>query len=98
MGRACSRVGCRADPAVTLSYVYADRMAVVGPLAPVADPHSYDLCAVHGARINAPHGWMLVRHVHPDRSLEEDAADATVSALPDPREIRARLALALGRA
>lgn len=61
MSRPCSKVGC-ADPAsVTLTFVYDDRMAVVGPLAPVADPHAYDLCERHEARLVAPKGWLLAR-------------------------------------
>ena len=29
----------------TLTYVYGDQTAVVGPLATYAEPHTYDLCA-----------------------------------------------------
>lgn len=45
----------------TLTYVYADSTAVVGPLATQAEPHSYDLCTVHAQRLTAPRGWELVR-------------------------------------
>ena len=45
----------------TLTYVYADSTAVVGPLAISAEPHSYDLCPVHAARLTAPLGWELLR-------------------------------------
>jgi hypothetical protein len=31
----------------TLTYVYADSTAVVGPLATHAEPHTYDLCEAH---------------------------------------------------
>ena len=34
-GRGCSRVGCRAMAAMTLTYIYADSTAVVGPLGSV---------------------------------------------------------------
>jgi hypothetical protein len=44
-----------------LTYVYADRAAVLGPLAPVPEPHCYDLCAEHAARLTAPRGWDVVR-------------------------------------
>ncbi len=52
----------------TLTYVYADRAAVVGPLAVHAEPHCYDLCDEHAARLTAPRGWEVVRHEaeHPD--------------------------------
>ncbi len=46
----------------TLTYVYADSTAVVGPLAAFAEPHSYDLCEQHAVRLTAPRGWDLVRH------------------------------------
>jgi hypothetical protein len=46
----------------TLTYVYADSTAVVGPLAAFAEPHSYDLCEAHARGLTAPRGWDLVRH------------------------------------
>lgn len=45
----------------TLTYVYADSTAVLGPLATYAEPHCYDLCADHADRLTAPKGWELVR-------------------------------------
>jgi hypothetical protein len=45
----------------TLTYVYADQTAVLGPLATYAEPHAYDLCAVHGERLSAPRGWEVLR-------------------------------------
>jgi hypothetical protein len=62
-GRPCSRVTCNADAVSTLTYVYADSMAVVGPLSSKAEPHSYDLCAAHAERLSPPQGWQIVRHV-----------------------------------
>jgi hypothetical protein len=41
--------------------VYADSTAVLGPLATLAEPHSYDLCAEHASRLTAPRGWEVVR-------------------------------------
>ena len=49
----------------TLTYVYADSTAVVGPLATIREPHSWDLCLSHASRITAPRGWELVRHAAP---------------------------------
>jgi hypothetical protein len=46
----------------TLTYVYADSTAVIGPLAAFAEPHSYDLCERHARGLTAPRGWDLVRH------------------------------------
>ncbi len=45
----------------TLTYVYADSTAVVGPLATAAEPHSYDLCATHAGGLTVPRGWDVVR-------------------------------------
>lgn len=45
----------------TLTYVYADSTAVVGPLASYAEPHCYDLCSAHAAGLTAPRGWAVVR-------------------------------------
>lgn len=45
----------------TLVYAYAESTAVIGPLAPVADPHAWDLCERHSAHITAPVGWEMVR-------------------------------------
>ena len=45
----------------TLTYVYQDSTAVLGPLAPRAEPHSYDLCSEHANRLTAPRGWEVVR-------------------------------------
>ncbi len=49
----------------TLTFVYLDSTAVVGPLAIVREPHSWDLCVGHAGRITAPRGWELVRHAGP---------------------------------
>jgi hypothetical protein len=45
----------------TLTYVYADQTAVLGPLATYAEPHAYDLCEVHSERLSAPRGWEVLR-------------------------------------
>jgi hypothetical protein len=62
-GRPCSKVACVADAVTTLTYVYADSTAVLGPLSQKAEPHSYDLCERHSQRLSAPQGWQVVRHV-----------------------------------
>ncbi len=45
----------------TLTYVYSDSTAVLGPLATYAEPHCYDLCGEHAERLTAPRGWEVVR-------------------------------------
>ena len=46
----------------TLTYVYSDSTAVVGPLASFAEPHSYDLCEGHAVNFTVPRGWEVMRH------------------------------------
>lgn len=59
--RRCSRTACTRPAVATLTYVYADSTAVVGPLATFVEPHSYDLCTEHAERLTAPRGWEIVR-------------------------------------
>lgn len=60
-GRVCSRVSCRSIASMTLTYIYADSTAVLGPLATFSEPHSYDLCEKHSARLTVPNGWNVIR-------------------------------------
>ncbi|HET8561096.1 MAG TPA: DUF3499 domain-containing protein [Marmoricola sp.] len=62
--RRCSRTACGRPAATTLTYVYADQTAVLGPLATYAEPHAYDLCEMHSERLSAPRGWEVVRLAH----------------------------------
>lgn len=68
--RLCSRPACRESARATLTYVYADSTAVLGPLATYPEPHCYDLCARHADRLTVPSGWNLMRVQLPD-SLEQ---------------------------
>ncbi len=73
--RRCCRPGCPHYAVATLTFVYSDSTAVVGPLATAREPHSWDLCVNHAGRITAPRGWELVRHAgplptHPDEDDE----------------------------
>ena len=61
MSRRCSRTACKQPALYTLTYVYRDSTAVLGPLATYVEPHCYDLCAAHAARLTAPRGWDVVR-------------------------------------
>ena len=85
--RRCCRPGCPHYAVATLTFVYSDSTAVVGPLATVPEPHSWDLCVSHAGRITAPRGWELVRHAgplptHPD----EDDLIALAEAVREGRE------------
>jgi hypothetical protein len=46
---------------MTLTYIYAESTAVVGPLATYSEPHAYDLCSTHGERLKVPHGWNVIK-------------------------------------
>ena len=59
--RHCSKPGCSTAAVATLTYDYRDSTVVVGPLAIVADPNSYDLCDEHAQHLTAPLGWQVVR-------------------------------------
>ena len=61
--RRCSRTACDRPAVTTLTYVYADQTAVLGPLATYAEPHAYDLCDRHAERLSAPRGWEVLRLV-----------------------------------
>ena len=64
-GRFCSRAGCRSLATKTLTYIYADSTAVLGPLATFAEPHAYDLCDQHSQRMSAPVGWTVLKEATP---------------------------------
>lgn len=70
--RRCCRPGCPHYAVATLTFVYSDSTAVVGPLATAHEPHSWDLCVGHASRITAPRGWQLVRHSGPLTAPPED--------------------------
>ena len=54
-------MACQLPAVATLTYVYSDSTAVVGPLATYAEPHTYDLCTGHAERLTPPRGWDIVR-------------------------------------
>ena len=81
--RCCSRTACKQPPVYTLTYVYRDSTAVLGPLAAYVEPHCYDLCARHADRMTAPRGWDVVRlPVAPvDEQEEADDLEALANAV-----------------
>jgi hypothetical protein len=46
---------------MTLTYIYSDSTAVLGPLATFAEPHAYDLCPLHSEKLPLPNGWTVVK-------------------------------------
>lgn len=72
----------------TLTFVYRDSTAVVGPLAVASEPHSWDLCVIHAGRITAPRGWELVRHAGPLPShCDDDDLVALADAVREGRDV-----------
>lgn len=69
----------------TLTYVYADSTAVLGPLATYAEPHCYDLCEAHAGALTVPRGWTVMRLEMPGRPrLEPDELSALADAVREP--------------
>jgi hypothetical protein len=63
--------------------VYKDSTAVLGPLAGYVDPHSWDLCEMHAARLVVPRGWDVVR-LPPDPAQERaDDLEALANVVRD---------------
>ena len=85
-GRACSRAGCRSQASMTLTYVYAESTAVVGPLATFSEPHAYDLCALHGERLKVPHGWNVIKQ-EIDGQLQGPSDDDLMAIADAVREV-----------
>jgi hypothetical protein len=81
--RRCCRPGCPHYAVATLTFVYSDSTAVVGPLATAREPHSWDLCVGHAGRITAPRGWELVRHAGPLPAHPTHPEDDDLVALAD---------------
>jgi Protein of unknown function (DUF3499) len=92
--RRCSKPACKQPALYTLTYVYRDSTAVLGPLAVYQEPHCYDLCAAHAGRLTVPRGWDVVRlPVEQDDEVTADPDDLEAlanavreAALPDGLE------------
>lgn len=69
----------------TLTYVYSDQTAVLGPLATYAEPHAYDLCEAHSERLSAPRGWEVMR-LAPDPDAVGPSSDDLLALADAVRE------------
>ena len=85
----CTKTACAQLAVATLTYAYADRAAVLGPLATYAEPHSYDLCSEHATRLTVPQGWEVVRLDNDgyEPAHEVDDLVAVVEAVREVREV-----------
>ena len=59
MNRQCSRSGCAQAATSTLSYQYGRAIVWLDDLTASRDPHVYDRCERHRARLSVPNGWRL---------------------------------------
>ncbi len=85
LARRCSRTACGRSAVNTLTYVYADQTAVLGPLATYAEPHAYDLCELHSERLSAPRGWEVLR-LAPDPRTQGPSTDDLLALADAVRE------------
>src|SRR5487761_1209445 len=79
--RRCSRTGCKRPALYTLTYVYRESTAVLGPLAAYTEPHCYDLCEAHAGRLTAPLGWDVVRLPGDPAAQQIDDLEALANAV-----------------
>ncbi|HEX2176975.1 MAG TPA: DUF3499 domain-containing protein [Nocardioidaceae bacterium] len=89
--RRCSRTACGRSAVATLTYVYSDQTAVLGPLATYAEPHCYDLCEGHAEGLTAPRGWEVLR-LSPDPESSgpsDDDLEALANAVREAARPRA---------
>ncbi|CUR59448.1 conserved hypothetical protein [metagenome] len=91
--RRCSRTACGRPAVNTLTYVYVDQTAVLGPLATYAEPHAYDLCQVHSERLSAPRGWEVMR-LAPDPAASGPSTDDLLALADAVREVGRPVAVA----
>lgn len=85
-GRSCSRASCRKIASKTLTYIYAESTAVLGPLATFAEPHAYDLCEAHASTLTLPNGWTVIKAVA-DESTAGPTEDDLMAIADAVREV-----------
>lgn len=82
---------------MTLTYIYADSTAVLGPLATFAEPHAYDLCESHARKLTVPNGWSVLKEeisstgagpTDDDLMAIADAVREAAASLPEVNEDR----------
>jgi Protein of unknown function (DUF3499) len=83
--RCCSRTACKQPPVYTLTFVYRDSTAVLGPLSAYEEPNTYDLCEKHAARLVAPRGWDVVRLPPSPEQQRADDLEAIANVVREPR-------------
>lgn len=79
--RICSRTACVGLAVATMTFVYSDSTAVLGPLSQEPEPGAYDLCPVHMERTSVPLGWQVIRIPLDGVALEQAAPSDDLMAL-----------------
>ena len=102
LSRQCSRTACSGSAIATLTYVYSDQTAVLGPLATYAEPHTYDLCVAHAKGLTVPRGWDVIRLLtdYPEPGPNRDDLLALADAVREagrPRQEPGTVATAVGQ-
>ena len=87
--RRCSRPACKRVALYTLTYVYRDSTAVLGPLAAYVEPHCYDLCGAHADRLTVRRGCEVVRLPAVPAEQEADDLEALANAVREAARPRA---------
>lgn len=85
-GRRCTRTGCSSIATSTLTYIYADSTAVLGPLSTFPEPHAFDLCDNHMQRMTVPKGWTVIEH-QSGSSKDEPTAEDLMAIADAVREV-----------
>ena len=88
--RCCSRTACKQPPVYTLTFVYRDSTAVLGPLSAYEEPSTYDLCEKHAARLVAPRGWDVVRLPPSPEQERADDLEAIANVVREPKAVADR--------
>ena len=58
---------------MTLTYQYGRAQVWLDTLAEERDPHGYDLCAAHAARLTVPVGWRIASRADMTQPLSRTA-------------------------
>jgi Protein of unknown function (DUF3499) len=88
--RCCSRTACKQPPVYTLTFVYRDSTAVLGPLSAYEEPNTYDLCEKHADRLVAPRGWDVVRLPPSPEQERADDLEAIANVVREPKAVADR--------
>lgn len=78
LARGCTRSGCSTHAIKTLTYIYSDSKALIGPLSTLVEPHSYDLCQEHSDKLTVPQGWSVIEN-NPDRQAVEPSPEDLIA-------------------